>query len=235
MLSAVLLLAVSLYAIRAYLAHFSFNRQYGAELFGFAKVQILSGILSLVLVSADIIMLERLTGDLTLVANYGVALLFFNACVFIPSALGKAYFRDIASQGAAGDRKKLEYLVVTLVAAVATAMALYWIGPLLIQQLFSDEYQPAQRIIKVMAYTVIFSFLWNSFSVINIAAGSPRNSVIISAVGASVGATMLIVLIPLYHGVGAALAMTAAYASGTLVGLVLFCRNHMQKVYQYGL
>lgn len=233
LISAALLLLLSAYVIRTHLQPAKLQFSYCINLLMFARMQIFSGIFSLVLMSADVILLERLGNDLTAVANYGIALLFTNACAFLPTALGRVYFKEVAANGYAGDRKRLEYILLVAALALLTSLALYWVGPLLIQLFFGKNYVTAQSIIRVLSFGVLFNYLWNCISVINVSMGHPRRSVIISFVGATIGAAALLSLIPTYRGIGAAWAMNAAYGAGALVGLCLLWsqRSHAEPLH----
>jgi len=226
LISALLLFSISFYVIRRHLINVKFDFTACQQLLTFSRVQIFSGILSLALLSADVILLERITHDMATVANYGVALLFTSACAFIPATLGRVYFKDVAPNDRQGHRKRKEYLVAITATAIAFTFGLYYLGPMLIGLFFGDEYSLGQSIIRVMALGVLFSFLWNALSVINVAGGKPKNSVRISAAGSGVGLAALFLLIPEYGGMGAAWAMNSAYASGVAMGLwLLFFRR----------
>jgi len=233
LISATLLLLLSAYVIRAHLQPAKLQLSYCVNLFKFARMQIFSGIFSLVLMSADVILLERLGNDLTAVANYGVALLFTNACAFLPTALGRVYFKEVAANGSEGDQKRFEYILLVATLALVTALTLYWVGPVLIQLFFGKNYMTASSIIRALSFGVIFNYLWNCISVINVSMGYPRRSVTISFVGATIGLAALIYLIPTYRGIGAAWAMNAAYGAGVTVGLYLLWsqRSHVETLH----
>lgn len=231
---AILLLAVSWYPIRNYLSFTPFKGRYLRQLIAFSRLQFLSGVLSLVLMSADIILLERLTGDLTTTANYGMAQLFSKSVLFLPAAIGRAYFRDI-SQPQAGKNKINEFIIINVILGLIVSLGLWFCGPVFIQKVYGQNYLLASHLLKIMSAGIVFSFLWNCISTINIAIGQPSSSAIISLVGSTFGLALLIINIPTYGAAGAAWAMNFAYAAGALVGLFLIWRNTSKNIRSFSI
>lgn len=225
---ALLLLFISWYAIRSYLACMPIKRRYLIQLFAFSRLQFLSGILSLVLMSADVILLERLTNDLAATANYGMAQLFAKSVLFLPTAIGRAYFKDIAT---ADNRiKKIaEFLCINITLGLVIGLGLWIAGPALIEHMYGHKYLLATQLIKIMALGIVFSFLWNCISTINVATGKPAISALISSIGATFGLILLLTGIPVRGAVGAAWAMNIAYAAGAMAGLYFVYRNIYEK------
>jgi O-antigen/teichoic acid export membrane protein len=221
LLSAILLLIVATVAISNYLKRCPINAQYFKELFSFARVQMVSGLLSLTLLSADVILLEALTHDLKAVANYGVALLFYTACAIVPTTLGRVYFKQIAPSVSGAEKKQIDFIAATCGLGIIGTLILYFAGPIVIELFFGQRYESAKLILKIMSLGLTFNFLWNCFSTINIATSHPRASVAISTAGSIVGITSLLILVPKYHATGAAVSMIFAYGAGVIIGLWL--------------
>ena len=191
-------------------------------------MQFLSGILSLILMSADVILLERLTGDLSVTANYGMAQLFAKSVLFLPSTIGRVYFKDIAAANS-GSKKIVEFLSINIALGLIITAILWTVGPLFIKHVFGSDYFQATQLLKIMALGTVSSFLWNCISTINVATGKTAASALISSIGAVFGLTLLLWGIPHYGAVSAAWAMNIAYSAGVFVGLYLIWRSQHQK------
>jgi O-antigen/teichoic acid export membrane protein len=179
----------------------------------------LSGVLSLALLSADLIVLERISGNLVEVASYGVASLFTKAAAFIPSAIGRVYFVEIGAETGIATAARRQYFAVTLCVGAASAALLASLGPVLIGILYAERYASSVGLLRILSVGLVFSFLWHAVSTTNIASGWARRSVIVSGIGASVGLILMLALARPYGAVGIAWATNLAYASGSLYGL----------------
>lgn len=219
-LSAALLAAISVIVVRRYWRGGLPAWSRCVNLLTFARIQIVSGLLSLVMMSADVILLERITRDLALVANYGVALLFISACAVIPTVLGRIYFREIAASPPGETGRRNEFLRITLLLGVVCGVLLYYLAPPLIAFYFGTQYATAGALIRIMALGLTANFLWSALSCINVAEGRPQRAAAISLTGALTGAAALFALIPIHGAAGAAWAMIIANASGCAFGLI---------------
>lgn len=222
--AAVILLVVVWYPLRTYIRTTPLKLSCFAELLAFSRLQFLSGVLSLVLMSADVILLERLTKSLSITANYGMALLFSKSVLFLPAAIGRAYFKDIALSK--NQKNKIhEFLAINIGIGILASLALISIGPFFISQLYGENYLLAAQLLKTMSFGIVFNFLWSGISTINIASGQPASSALISIVGATSGLSLLLIGIPAYGAEGAAWAMNIAYFLGAVTGLFLIWNN----------
>lgn len=222
-LSFFILAFIAAYIVKSYLVSCKIYIKELKELFSFAKVQILSGMLSLVLLSADILLIERLLRDLKQVAYYGLAAFFAKAVMFIPTSISRVYFKSIAetSAGITAENKILEFLGVVIAVCGIVAIAMYHLGSVFIKLLFGDLYTDSIIVLEILSIGIVVMGLWQAISTINISISRPDNSLKISAVGAVVGLLLLTLLIPEYGIEGAAWSMNVAYLSGVLVGLFL--------------
>lgn len=227
----VILVFVPFFFIKKYLASCKFHFDSFKLLFGFARTQIFSGFLSLFLLSADIIMLERITGNIAEVAYYGLAAFFAKSLMFVPAVLARIYFKQIASFSSVTSsvNKVIEFLVIVLLVCLFMAIAIYFIGPLVIDQIYGESYLEAGRILKVLSYGVVFMGLWQAISTINIATNNPLYSVLVSGVGSITALILMVWLIPSLGAMGAAWSMVIANAAGVMAGIYLiFARGYKQ-------
>ncbi len=214
--------------VRKYIASITPHLKSTLDLFRFARVQIISGVFSLLLLSGDIILLERLTGSLIEVAYYGLAAFFAKSFMFFPAVIGRVYFKPIAqfSSGQSSENKIVEFLAVVLAVCVSISIVVYFLGPLAITMIYGDTYAAAGKVLEVLSLAIVFMGLWQALSTINVASNKPQNSVIVSVVGSIVAVVMLVLLIPKMGAIGAAWAMVAANGSGVLIGLCLIFINN---------
>lgn len=224
---------VSLYFVKNLISWCSYDSAIVGELAAFARIQIFSGILSMVLQSADIIALERLSGDMTEVAVYGLAALFGRSLMVLPGAIGRIYFRKIAesvSNGDGGWKEISHMLLVTIVLCLLISLFLYIFVPVIIEIFYKNNYFASIEILKIMCVGVVFSGLWSALSVINVASKKPSHALIISLVGVVTCLISLAILIPKFGAKGAAWGMNCSYALGSVVGLsMLFKKNRIHN------
>jgi O-antigen/teichoic acid export membrane protein len=194
-------------------------RSTALRLFRYARVQLLSGVLSMALQSADIIALERIGANLREVAVYGLAALFTRPLAMIPAAFGPVLFREIATADRQSRVAATRLLRWTLASCGVIAAALAVVVPMVIRFAYGPNYQAAIPVAEVLLAGVVFNGLWTALSTINVAMQHPDRAVMISASGAGVAAVALPVLIPRFGALGAAWAMNLAYAGGVAVGL----------------
>ena len=225
-LSCVILLAFSFFFIRHYFRFSKADSKVGRILFAFAKVQLVSGILSMVMQSADIIAIERFGGDMKQVAIYGLAALFGKSVMFLPGAVGRVFFKDIAEaktrDKTIGGIKNLFLIIILLCAVIATA--LFFVVPVFIDLLYGAKYKNSIPVLRIMCFGIVFSGIWMALSVVNVALKQPKAAVAISTVGVIICLLSMFILVPRYGAVGAAWGMNIAYFGGASVGAWLLYR-----------
>jgi len=226
----ILLFLIALYVIREYIKPVKDKPNLLkkiTQLWRYARIQMVSGLLSLVMLSADVIVLERMTSNLSQVANYGMALLFAKAILIIASTLGRVYFKELSAVEAYTSSVYViqKYLVINLVAGLAAAIGLILIGPYIITFLYGSQYEAAGGLLINMSYGIVFCFLWNAISVVNVTQAHTQDSAWISSVGALFGIILLVTLIPQSEALGAVWAMNIAYAIGSILGIFLLARR----------
>ena len=174
-------------------------------------------------------MLQFVRSDLEEVGNYGLAALFARATLLVATALGRVYFVDIARDNAPGAPVCRTFLVANVACGLVVAVGLATIGPAAMSAIYGSSYEVAGRLLQTLCIGLPFAFCWHALSVINVAQGRPRHSVVISGVGATIGLSGLGVLTPDLGARGVAIAMNGAYVSGAIAGLLLFLRSAGQE------
>lgn len=221
----VFLAIFSVYLIRQYIDLREVRWSTILKLMSFARIQIVSGILSLVLMSADIILLERLTGDMAEVAQYGLAIFFIKATTFVPTSISRIFFKNIAkNESGLG-----QFLLLVLVVCTLLAVIMYGLAPWIITTLYSGDYNKAADLIKHLCISVVLMGLWQAISTINIATGNPSRSVVVAFTGSLICIALLLYWVPVYASYGAAWAINISYGVGVLVGLYMLVRDKLRS------
>ncbi len=223
----ILLLFIQIWLARHLLCELKIRKPVVVELLKFARVQIFSGSLSMLLQSLDVILLERISKNLSSIAAYALASQFARALLFVPGVLGRVYFRQIAN--AAYDRNELlfhlrRFVIRTTLLCGGGAIGLGALAPPAIQLVYGQAYAECLSVLRIMCVGAVISGLWSALSVINVAIKKPSYSVATSATGVVVGAVCVSVLVPVFGASGAAWAMNLAYLCGVSVGAVLLLR-----------
>lgn len=229
MLSAVMVCGVAAFLVRTFLARVGLQRRVFRDLFAFSRIQIISGLLSLTMLTSDVIVLERLSENQREVAIYGLAALFARSALFLPTVLSRVYFRDIADSSITVEERAARILKLLLWSAAVSAVisvAVFIVGPILIEELYGDRYVESIPLVKVMTIGIFLGSLWAAMSTVNVALKVPRNAVRVSAVGAAASIIFLSVLVPRWGALGAAWAMNGAWLTGVLLGLILLRKSH---------
>lgn len=229
----IILLVLSFYLVRHWFKIEKINRQVSLKLLVFAKVQFISGILSMLMQSADIIALERLSGHMSQVALYGLAALFAKSVMFFPGAIGRVYFKDIAECSTEGTKvwKLVDHLLLaTTIVCILLAVILYIVVPMIINTFYHDRYSGSIPVLKTMCIGITFNGIWAALSVVNTAMKQPRIAVIMSITGLVSSFILLVVLIPIFDAVGAAWAMNVGYFSGSMMGVWLLFQMRMRHL-----
>jgi len=226
-----LLLACGIVLIKEFFVATGSSHNY-SKLIDFGRVQLVSGILSMGMQSADVLILERLGASLSDIAFYGLAALFARSILFIPGAVGRVYFQEIAEGSLHNVHKKPITHLLGIVAGVCAILAVIMATciPAIIRLFYAEEYSSSIPILEVMCGGIVFNGLWSALSTINIAINRPSFAVAISFGGVCTSIALLALLIPLYGSIGAAWAMNVAYAVGVVIGLWLLFKSKTDKL-----
>jgi O-antigen/teichoic acid export membrane protein len=214
----IVMLCLTLVFVRQYFSGGRLTRQALSTVWSFSRVQIASSVLSLVLMGGDILLLERVSGDMAMVANYSLGALIVRSFGFIPAALGRAYFVDLSLSTSRGAVARRSYLKTNFIIATGLAAGTALIAPPVIGWLLGTQYAVAGEVIVIWSLALVALFHWQAVSIINVAKGIPARSVAISFAGSVTGVPMLLLLSSSHGAVGAAWACVIAYSAGALLG-----------------
>lgn len=199
----------------------SFSLEVAREFFVFSRLQFVSAILSLLIMSADVIVVERLSG-LKEAGYFGMAALFTRSSHVVATVVGRVYFHELGRR-----RRKVvyEYLLVTLLTGVAAAIGVYLVAPSLIGALFFGEYGASIPIMNLLVIGLPFSFVAHAVSNVNIASGRSSHAALLSLVSAASMVTLLVIFVPDRGGVGGAIAVAISQFVVAMVGVLLISRR----------
>jgi O-antigen/teichoic acid export membrane protein len=193
----------------------SFNRAMAAEIFKDAWPLILSGLTITVYMRGDQIMLGNMVGNKA-VGNYAAAARFAEVWYFIPWALCTSVFPSIVRARERSEKEyygKLQQLydgVAWLALAIAVVMT--FAATPLTTIFLGEQYPEAGAILAVYVWSGPFVFLGVALSQWLAAENYTKFSFVTTSLGALTNVLLNLYLIPLYQGVGAAIATVISYA-----------------------
>jgi O-antigen/teichoic acid export membrane protein len=156
---------------------------------------------------------------------YAVAVNVSEALQYIPGAIAMAFAPAVAAT-AAGDRRDRSLrtfrgaLLVTLV-TIPPAMV---VGAVLLPVVFGEAFRASIVPFLVLAPGAIGFLVMRVFSSALMGAALPGRSSVPAIAALATGVALDLLLVPPYEATGAAVASTAAFAVGGLVGVVLYRR-----------
>ncbi len=166
------------------------------------------------------------TADTLLTTYLGpAALAVYSAAMQVPSALQRVFesirptlLGYVSSQDNAGTnpQTRLIRIMSALLAVVATG--LIWLSSPLMTLLYSEKYAMGVHIMQTLSVWAVFTVINYLYSVILIGNGQSRAAFLLTLPQFVVMLIAATVLVPRYHGFGAALALLVTAFVGNLVG-----------------
>lgn len=176
---------------------------------------ILSGLAIMVYMRIDQVMLREMSGPAA-VGIYSAATRISEAWYFIPTAIVASTFPSIVQAKAANEHlyyQKLQRLFSFMAAAaLAIAIPMTFLSSPVIVLLFGENYATAGPVLAIHIWAAVFVFFGVVQSAWFVNEGLTRLSFQRTAAGAGINILLNLLLIPLYAGVGAAVATVAAQA-----------------------
>lgn len=200
----------------------SFKR--ARELFKDGFLIFIGSILAVIYLKIDQVMLRWLGDGHIDVGIYAVAVTISEAWYFIPVAIVASFFPRLIKLRESDHKKytcRLQQLFdllfsIALVAAIITSL----LAEPLIQLLFGNEYAGAGLILTIHIWAALFVFLRTAFSRWIIIEGMFLFSLITQGAGAITNVILNWYLIPVFGGVGAAVATLISYSSAAYLALL---------------
>jgi len=200
----------------------SFNFSYGMSLLKQSKWLVLSGIASVIYLKIDQIMLTEMVST-TENGIYSVASRISEVWYFFPTALAASFFPSLLKFKETDKQKYQQQLQrlcdVLFISALVIAFMLTFLSDWLIVFLFGDEYYAAGKILALHIWAGVFVFMRALLSKWLLAENLLFFSLVTHGVGAIINIGLNLWLIPMYHGVGAAIATVISYAFASYIVL----------------
>jgi PST family polysaccharide transporter len=176
---------------------------------------ILSGVAVSVYMKIDQIMLAEMKG-VSEVGIYSAAARLSEGCYFIPMIIVSSVFPAIVKSKTAGDElyNRLMQRLYDIMAwtALAVTVPVMLLSPQIISLFYGEAYRHASAILSIHILASVFVFLGVARNKWLVNEGLTRFTLLTSVAGAVLNVVMNLLLIPLYGGVGAAIATVVSYA-----------------------
>lgn len=208
-----------------------FDLSYGKLLLKESSWLIMSGIAAVIYLKIDIVMLGSLA-SIEDVAVYSVAAKISEIWYFIPIAISTSFFPQLIAlkkYNAHLYNERLQSLCnMLLLLALVICISVFFLSPLIIPIIFGVQYIEAVIILQIHIWACVFMFMRALFSKWILAEKMSYLSLVSQGIGAVLNIILNILFIPLWQGVGAALATFISYTVASY--LILFCFKDSRKM-----
>lgn len=207
------------------LISWKFNFSRAKELLSQGWMIMAGAIFAMVYIKIDQVMLRWLI-DAEEVGIYSVAAKLSEAWYFIPSMIVASLFPkllEIRKRDEVHFKKRLQQLFDMLfVIALILALIVTLISQPVINFLYGVEFESAALILSIHIWAGIFIFMRAAFSKWILIEDAIAFSLITQALGAIANIVMNFILIPIYGGLGAAIATIISYAIASYFALIFY-------------
>jgi PST family polysaccharide transporter len=208
-----------------HLRHWRFSLQRTKELLGQSWMLVLSGAMAIIYFKIDQVMLGEMAGEAQ-VGVYSTATRISEVWYFIPIAISTSIFPALIRSKERGQEiyyERLQQLYDFLAwLALLVAVAFTFAARPVILIIFGSQYAAAGPILSVHIWAGLFIFLKTAMSRWLLNENELKFLFISNGMGAAVNVLMNLWLIPLYGGMGAAIATVVSYACAGQVSCFLY-------------
>lgn len=198
---------------------------YGKTLIAQSKWLLLSSLAAVIYLKIDQVMLATIVSR-EQVGYYAVAVRLSEVWYFFAEAIVVSFFPvllKLKQASAPNYQQKLQQLTDgLLVIAVLLAIVISFIAEPIITLLFGAAYQPSAILLSIHIWAACFVFMRAVASKWLIAENLLPYSLVSHGIGMVINIAMNAWLIPLYQGIGAALATVISYAAAGFIGFFVF-------------
>lgn len=188
----------------------------------------LGSIFAVIYLKIDQVMLRWLAGAEE-VGVYAVAASLSEAWYFIPMAIVSSFFPRLINLRKTNEelfKKRLQQLFDMLfMIAIGVALLVTVLADPMINLLFGSEYNEASSILVIHIWAALFIFMRAALSKWILIEKVYVFSLVSQGTGAVLNVALNILLIPLWGGVGAALATLFSYMAASYLALVIYPRS----------
>ncbi|WP_404401821.1 flippase [Idiomarina seosinensis] len=203
----------------------SIDWSYGKQLIGQSKWLLLSSLAAVIYLKIDQVMLANLVSRQE-VGFYAVAVRLSEVWYFFAEAIVVSFFPmllRLKGENIQEYRKRLQQLSDALLfIAVVLAVVVGFIATPVINLLFGSDYLPAANLLTIHIWAACFVFMRAVASKWLIAEDLLPYSLVSHGIGMVINVGLNLWLIPIYGGVGAALATVISYAGAGFIGFFIF-------------
>jgi len=181
---------------------------------------VLSGLAIIIYMKIDQVMLGEMVGD-EAVGLYSAAIRVSEIWYFIPIAIVSSVFPALVEAKTNGDIiyydriKKLFKLLVGIAYLISIPMTM--LATNIISMLYGKSYLAAGFILSIHIWASVFVFIGVGQGPWNITEGYMKLSLQRTLVGAIMNVSLNMILIPVYSGIGAAIATVVSYATSAFL------------------
>jgi len=181
---------------------------------------VLSGLAIIIYMKIDQVMLGEMVGD-EAVGLYSAAIRVSELWYFIPLAIVSSVFPALVEAKTNGDIiyydriKKLFKLLVGIAYLISIPMTM--LATNIISMLYGKSYLAAGFILSIHIWASVFVFIGVGQGPWNITEGYMKLSLQRTLVGAIMNVSLNMILIPVYSGIGAAIATVVSYATSAFL------------------
>jgi PST family polysaccharide transporter len=202
----------------------AYSKTYLYELLSQSKWLILSGVAAVIYLKIDIVMLKHLVNE-SEVGIYSVASRISETWYFIPTIIVTSFFPSLLEARKKGRdlyvRRMQKLNDILLLLSTVIVIIILVLAEFLITLLYGQEYSAATPILQIHIFAGIFIFMRALLSKWLIIEHLLKYSLVTQASGAILNVLLNFLLIPAYHGVGAAFATLISYAAASYFALFL--------------
>jgi len=180
----------------------------------FALLSLLTGAVATMGVRLDKVLIGALYGNTTL-GYYQLAFQFYTAMMVIPSSLGNYLLPEKAS----GRRTRLAELMGLGLSAI-TAIAGFFVIPIVIEKLFPKFYPVSSEASQIAALAIIFDAIFVIWSAGKYSEENPKAILLVNSLSLTVFVALIFVLGSSAGVLGLAIALLTYRAVASLLGLV---------------
>ncbi len=157
---------------------------------------------------------------------YSIAVVWAEACFFLPTALAAVQRPDLVrSERREAGRLAAAVFRIAVAATAGLVVVMIIAAPFLTIVIFGDDFAGAIDDLRVLALGAFGVIAMKQLAGALTAQGFPIRSSVAIAIGFVVALVLDVVLIPMYGGLGAAIASTIAYTTGGIAAAVIFSRT----------
>lgn len=189
--------------------HFSFSVKTAKRLLSKSKYYILSGLMVNVFAQTDRIMLKLMIGNAE-TGYYSVAATCAGLVSFVFSAIIDSFRPDILEKKKVSE-DEFENSVIRLYSivvyfALAVSVFIFVFSGIIIPVLYGDAYTASIPVLRILVWYISFSYFGGAKDVWILAENRQKYLLLINSSGAVINILLNLVLIPILHSNGAALA-----------------------------